>query len=126
LLLGLERIYACNPIIDWTHADVWTYIRANNIPYNPLYDEGYKRVGCIGCPMGGYRRMSNEFARWPKYKQMYLHAFGRMLETRRRREGLDMVWETAEQVMRWWMQDPNVDGQLTIGEIIAMEAESDE
>lgn len=42
-----------NPIIDWTHKDIWDYIRSNHMPYNPLYDMGYKRVGCVGCPMAG-------------------------------------------------------------------------
>lgn len=120
-----KREYVCNPIIDWTHSDVWSYIRENDVPHNPLYDEGFTRIGCIGCPMGRYRGMTKEFARWPKYKQMYIHAFERMLDTRRKK-GLDTVWETAEEVMRWWMQDPNADGQLTMEKIIAMEAEADD
>lgn len=42
-----------HPIIDWSEYDVWTYIRSNNLPYCSLYDKGYKRLGCIGCPLGG-------------------------------------------------------------------------
>ena len=40
-----------NPIIDWTHKDVWDYLNSRNIEHCKLYDEGYKRLGCIGCPM---------------------------------------------------------------------------
>lgn len=40
-----------NPIIDWTDTGVWEFIRAENIPYCALYDEGWHRLGCIGCPM---------------------------------------------------------------------------
>lgn len=43
----------CNPIYKFTERDVWDYIKANNIKTNPLYNKGYKRVGCIGCPLGG-------------------------------------------------------------------------
>lgn len=48
----------CNPIVDWTEADVWDYIRDRRLSYNPLYDEGCKRIGCIGCPLAGKHRKS--------------------------------------------------------------------
>jgi len=38
------------PILDWTSLDVWLYILYRRIPYNPLYDRGYRRVGCWACP----------------------------------------------------------------------------
>jgi phosphoadenosine phosphosulfate reductase len=39
-----------NPILDWTSKDIWEYIHAYHIPYNPLYDKGLKRIGCWCCP----------------------------------------------------------------------------
>lgn len=42
-----------NRIIDWTDEDVWEFLRAYKIPYCELYNEGFKRLGCIGCPLGG-------------------------------------------------------------------------
>jgi len=39
-----------SPIKDWTALDVWLYIMLANLPYNPLYDRGYSRVGCWLCP----------------------------------------------------------------------------
>lgn len=39
-----------SPIKDWTALDVWLYIMLENLPYNPLYDQGYSRVGCWLCP----------------------------------------------------------------------------
>lgn len=68
-----------NPIIDWTDEDVWEFIREYNIPYCKLYDEGYKRLGCIGCPMGSVEHRKAEFERYPKYKQAYIRAFERMI-----------------------------------------------
>ncbi len=38
-----------HPILDWTEEDVWTYIRENDLPYNPLYDQGYRSIGCAPC-----------------------------------------------------------------------------
>lgn len=51
-----------NPIIDWTDDDVWGFIQDAKIPINPLYGEGFCRVGCVGCPMAGKKR-EKEFAR---------------------------------------------------------------
>jgi phosphoadenosine phosphosulfate reductase len=33
------------PILDWTARDVHTYLRANDLPYHPLFDQGYATVG---------------------------------------------------------------------------------
>lgn len=42
-------IVKLNPLADWTEDRVWTYLRANNIPYNALYDQGYTSIGCAPC-----------------------------------------------------------------------------
>ena len=89
-----------NPIIDWTTDEVWEFIREYEIPYCSLYDEGFKRLGCIGCPMGHHQE--REFERWPKYRNLYLAAFTKMI-AHRNENGLDTVWQTAEEVMDWWI-----------------------
>ena len=43
---GLERIA---PLADWTQSDVWSYVLAHDVPYNPLNDRGYPSVGCTHC-----------------------------------------------------------------------------
>jgi phosphoadenosine phosphosulfate reductase len=43
---GLVKL---NPIADWNWNRVWEYIRANNVPYNPLHDENYPSIGCTYC-----------------------------------------------------------------------------
>ena len=90
-----------NPIIDWTTEEVWEFIHAYSIPYCKLYDEGYKRLGCIGCPMSSHAR--EELERYPKFKRAYLKAFERMLEVREER-GNENEWQTAEDVMNWWLE----------------------
>lgn len=69
-----------NPIIDWTTEEVWEFIHEFDIPYCKLYDEGFKRLGCIGCPMGTIKNREAEFERYPKIKQAYIRAFDRMIE----------------------------------------------
>lgn len=91
-----------NPIIDWTDDEVWEFIKEFNIPYCKLYDQGHKRLGCIACPMSGGSRMKKELERYPKYKNAYLRAFEKMIKVRKER-GLDVVWQTGEDVMKWWI-----------------------
>lgn len=69
-----------NPIVDWTDDDVWHFLNSNNIPHCSLYDEGFARLGCIGCPLSGSRNMIRDFERWPKYKELYIRAFQRMID----------------------------------------------
>lgn len=114
-----------NPIIDWTDDDVWGFIQDAKIPLNPLYSEGFCRVGCVGCPMAGKKR-EKEFARWPKYKYMYISAFDRMLEERRRRGKMQGSWRmgtTGLDVFNWWMEYDILPGQMNFDEIISMEGD---
>lgn len=103
-----------NPIIDWTHRDIWDFIHTENISYNCLYDMGYKRVGCIGCPMAGKGRWK-EFADFPTYQRAYIRAFDKMLETLREK-GASPKWKTGHDIFLWWMEDKNVEGQMDLFE----------
>lgn len=105
-----------NPIIDWTDSDVWQYIESEKIETCSLYQCGYERVGCIGCPMAGKRRWK-EFSDFPKYKQAYIHAFERMLQVRKSRSK-EVKWRNGEEVFLWWMEDDNIPGQMSIEDFI--------
>lgn len=91
-----------NPIIEWSNEDVWEFIHAYSIPYCSLYDQGYKRLGCIGCPMSSNK--AKELDEYPKFKEAYKKAFFKMLE-QRRIAGLETVWESPDEVMEWWIGD---------------------
>ena len=109
-----------NPIIEWADTDVWDFLKAHGCKSNPLYECGLKRVGCIGCPMAGKNRYA-EFERWPKYRALYVMAFDRMLEARRRagkKERPDTQWLNGESVMRWWLGE---DGAQILWEDIGLE-----
>lgn len=93
--------HVLNDIIDWTDEDVWEYIRENNIETCSLYEEGFKRIGCVGCPMKR-KAVIQDFERWPSFKRAYLKAFERMLETRKAK-GLDTRWSDAQDVFNWWL-----------------------
>ncbi len=42
-------LWKLSPLLDWREADVWDYIHARKLPYNPLHDQGYPSVGCAPC-----------------------------------------------------------------------------
>lgn len=100
-----------NPIIDWTDADVWEFINAECIPYCELYNEGFLRLGCIGCPMASRRERERELYRWGKYKDAYLRAFDMMLRERKLRER-KTEWQTSVDVMNWWLENDVLSGQV--------------
>lgn len=111
-----EMIHTCvtraqrilNPIIDWKDGDVWEFIHSYNIPYCKLYDEGFKRLGCIGCPMGGGNR-KRDFERYPGFYNYYLKAIKEMQKSNiERGKKLFRVGDKdstkAEDIMDWWLE----------------------
>lgn len=96
-----------HPIIDWPDSAVWGFIHAHKLPYCLLYDEGFDRLGCVLCPMAGREKRERQARRWPKLYASYLRAFGRMLEEKRRIGKPSADWHTPEDVMRWWLEQPD-------------------
>lgn len=101
----------CNPIIDWTDKDVWDYIQTEHISVNPLYQCGYSRVGCVGCPMAGRTMRQKEFADYPKYRDAYIRAFDQMLKAWVDK-GKETRFSTGVDVYHWWMEDGVLPGQM--------------
>lgn len=64
-----------NPIIDWSDTDIWAYASAEKIEMNPLYCEGFRRVGCVGCPMAGAAMRKKNLPATPRSK---LHISGHL------------------------------------------------
>lgn len=56
----LKRKFICNPIVDWGDGDVWRFLAKYDLPYCTLYDEGWKRIGCLNCPMASKRERERD------------------------------------------------------------------
>lgn len=113
--------FILNPIIDWTDDEVWEFIHRYNIPYCELYDQGFKRLGCIGCPMSTHR--VEELERYPKFKRAYIRAFDRMIEEQNKggykvfignlpesitenyllKNGSEIGLDGGEKTYKWWI-----------------------
>lgn len=92
-----------NPIIDWDDSEVWEFIREYNVPYCELYEKGWKRIGCIGCPMN--TQQQQQLDQYPIYKRNYIKAFKKMIEVNKYNEP-SSKWKTAEQCYAWWVMAP--------------------
>ena len=107
-----------NPIVDWSTSDVWEYLNdVAKVPHCSLYDEGFERLGCIGCPLAGPKRQRKEFERWPKYYDNYLRAFARMIE--RRPPNKAQKSTDAQAAMDWWLNEKGekpLEGQMSMWE----------
>ena len=66
-----------NPLADWSEEDVWAYIRANDVPYNALHDQGYPSIGCEPCTRAVQPGEDVRAGRWwwenPDSKECGLH-----------------------------------------------------
>jgi phosphoadenosine phosphosulfate reductase len=58
-----QSIKIC-PLIHWTWDDIWMYINARNLPYNPLHDQGYPSIGCEPCTFAVQEGADMRSGRW--------------------------------------------------------------
>src|SRR5690606_37851145 len=58
---GIMKI---SPILDWTHEEVWHYIRSRRLPYNPLHDKGFPSIGCAPCTRAVEPGEDSRAGRW--------------------------------------------------------------
>lgn len=99
-----------NPIIDWTDDEVWEYIDHMGLKVNPLYSEGRKRVGCVGCPMYDQRK---DIKRWPKLMDNWYRAVCRCYDQAKKdgladkwlREKGDKAWKSGDELWEWWISN---------------------
>jgi phosphoadenosine phosphosulfate reductase len=57
-------ILKLNPVVNWSRNEVFEYIRAEKIPYNPLLDRGYRSIGCMQCTRPVAEGESERAGRW--------------------------------------------------------------
>ncbi len=77
-----------NPLADWSEDEVWEYIRAFDVPYNPLHDQGYRSIGCAPCTRPTVAGEDVRAGRWwwekPDARECGLHVApdGRLVRTK--------------------------------------------
>jgi phosphoadenosine phosphosulfate reductase len=105
------------PIVYWTDEDVWEFHRLHKMAYCCLYDEGFKRLGCIGCPLAGPRNQAEQFTRWPRYAKLWRRAFDRHwarwhgVPTLKGKRRYFEDFGSAEGHWNWWKSGGAVQGK---------------
>lgn len=61
---GAHNLIKINPLAHWTKQEVWKYILANDVPYNPLHDQGYPSIGCVHCTSAVAAGEDERAGRW--------------------------------------------------------------
>jgi len=95
---------ACHIIFSWSDKNIWDYIHANNMKYCSLYDEGFHRIGCIGCPNHRSDIRKFEFSLYPRLKASIIRSIG----VRMSNSKAFSYFDTAEEVFDWWVSGKNV------------------
>jgi len=120
------------PILYWTDADIWNFIRAEKISYCRLYDEGFKRLGCVGCPMGGKKGRERDFARWPGFERLWKIGFKRYWDRWKgvpRRDGNPRWIErfsSVGELWSWWMEEKGENNDCQARLLFSGEPEEDD
>lgn len=72
---GLQKF---NPLAAWSEDQVWEYVRERRLPYNPLYDQGYRSIGCAPCTRPVVTGEDARAGRWwwepAQHKECGLHS----------------------------------------------------
>ena len=95
------------PLFHIDSEDLWAFIKGRCIPYCSLYDEGFHRLGCVGCPMGGTKGRKQDFKRWPRFERLWKRMFRHLWE----RKAIDPEWFGCrhfngwEEMWDWWLND---------------------
>ncbi|MFP5264910.1 MAG: phosphoadenylyl-sulfate reductase [Blastocatellia bacterium] len=71
---GLVKV---NPLAGWSRADVWSYVRKNDVPYNPLHERGYPSIGCTHCTRAVGEGEGERAGRWSGFAKTECGLHGR-------------------------------------------------
>lgn len=94
-----------HPIFMWSKNDIWQYINERQLPYCGLYDEGFERLGCIGCPMSNPKQREREFDRWPGIERAYIAACQKAVNRRiEKSKQTETSWQTGQEMFDWWLE----------------------
>lgn len=90
------------PIVDWSSQDVWAYIYERSLKVCSLYKEGFKRLGCVLCPMLTANQTKKQIIRFPKIAQCWRLASDRYFDKRIER-GTPLSMNSKDEFWEWWI-----------------------
>lgn len=94
-----------SPLYYWSEADVWNYIRNNNLHYPELYDQGWSRVGCMFCPMSRVGEKKLELQRYPKVAQKFIDSIDFIVKEY---GYADKYTDDPVEIFHWWISNKSM------------------
>lgn len=110
------------PLLEWPSDLIWLWIHMRKLPYCSLYDNGWTRIGCVGCPMiSGWKRQKQFeqypriYARWRKASDLVFERIKKRKDSGQYRSRLPSLlqsstaagpraeWTDANSFWNWWM-----------------------
>lgn len=117
---GKDKILI-SPVLYWTDKDVWEFLNGNNIEHCSLYDEGYKRIGCILCPMANRKQKLKDIQRFPHVKRKWIQTIQKLIDA----GYINHNFTDAEFGFNWWISDKSFN-QYYADEVLQQKIEFNE
>ena len=94
---GMDKTFV-HAMLHWQTGAVWEYIRGEGLPYCSLYDEGWKRLGCVLCPFESHPERA--MARWPR---LFEATRKRVIALYPQRPAWQARFRSGEEFWQWWL-----------------------
>jgi phosphoadenosine phosphosulfate reductase len=104
-LKGKDK-FLISPILHWTHKDIWTFIRENNMPYCELYDMGRTRIGCMFCPMASIKTKQLDRKQYPGVERAIKKSIQYLIDKYNYGNKYNA---TADEMFDWWISNDSAD-----------------
>ena len=79
------------------------FIKKERLLYCSLYDEGWKRIGCLFCPMTYKKRRLAQVAQYPKYAIAFRKAFRKLYQHKKEKGHSVDSWRDGDEMFDWWI-----------------------
>lgn len=92
------------PILTWTDKNIWDFIKLEKVPFCNLYNEGYKRLGCLFCPMARPYNRIRDVKRYPKFFNNIRKAVATFFPDIQKKTG----FKSVDDYLKWWLSDLSI------------------
>lgn len=94
---GKDKIMV-SPILYWTERDVWEFLNESKIKHCSLYDKGYRRIGCILCPMSSAKNINRDMKEFPHVVRKWKETIQWLRDNKWKRTTL-----SVDEYFNWWI-----------------------
>lgn len=98
---GKDKIML-SPILYWTDEDVWNFIKLEKLKYCKLYDEGYKRIGCMFCPMASKKSKALDRKRFPGVEREIKKSIQCLINDN---GYMGNYTDDVDEIFNWWLSN---------------------